>query len=145
LTVRILLAVDDSPCSQAAVDEVSTRNWPPHSEVEVLTVVHSWVPQIFDPIFFLYAAHEESLEEVRKHAPRLVNDTVRKIRKNPSNVQVTGRIVEGPPSDLIVKEAEEWHADLVVVGRHPGLLHRFLTGSVSAAVLAHARCPVDIV
>jgi nucleotide-binding universal stress UspA family protein len=142
--MRILLAVEASKCSQAAVNEVATRSWPPGSEVEVLTVVHSRVPQMFDPVFFLYAAHEASLQEERRHAPRLVDKTLRKIKRNPSNLQVTGRTLEGSPDKLIVREAEKWKADLIVLGCH-GLMHRFLMGSVSRAVAAHARCPVDIV
>jgi len=142
--MRILLAVEASTCSQAAVKEVATHDWPPGSEVEVLTVVHSWVPQVFDPVFFLSAAQEESLEEERRLAPRLVENTVQKIQKHPSHLQVTGRILEGPPEELIVKEAENWKADLIVVGCH-GLMHRFVLGSVSRAVAAHAPCPVDIV
>jgi nucleotide-binding universal stress UspA family protein len=57
---------------------------------------------------------------------------------------VTGRALEGPPGDMIVKEAEDWKADLVVVGCH-GLMHRFVLGSVSRTVAFHAPCPVNIV
>jgi nucleotide-binding universal stress UspA family protein len=142
--MRILLAIEASACSQAAVNEVATHEWPAGSEVEVLTVIHSWVPQVFDPLFLFSAAEEETLEEDRRQAPRLIQDTVQKILKNSCNLKVTGRILEGPPGDLIVKEAENWKADLIVVGYH-GLLHRLILGSVSSAVAGHSPCPVNIV
>ena len=35
--MRILLAVDGSPCSEAAVDEVVTRPWPSNSEFRIVS------------------------------------------------------------------------------------------------------------
>jgi hypothetical protein len=35
--MKILLAVDGSPCSDAAVEEVSRRPWPDGSSIKVLT------------------------------------------------------------------------------------------------------------
>lgn len=142
--MRILLAVEASTCSRTAIAEVTNRRWPRGSEVEVLTVIHSWAPHVFDPVFFFSAAEEEALEEQRRQAPSLVQLAIREIQKNPSNLQVTGRILEGPPGPLIVEEAKNWKADRIVVGCH-GLMHRFVLGSVSRTVAAHAPCPVDIV
>jgi nucleotide-binding universal stress UspA family protein len=52
----------------------------------------------------------------------------------------------GKPADVIVREAEEDAADLVVVGsRGAGALTRLLLGSVSESVLRHAPCPVLVV
>ena len=38
--MKILLAIDDSPCSERAAHEVATRPWPEKSEVKVVTVVN---------------------------------------------------------------------------------------------------------
>lgn len=53
---------------------------------------------------------------------------------------------EGQPADLILTLAIEYKADLIVVGRR-GMrsLTRFLMGSVSNAVINHAKCDVLIV
>jgi hypothetical protein len=36
--MKILLAVDGSVCSEAAIQEVARRPWPPGSEVKVISI-----------------------------------------------------------------------------------------------------------
>jgi nucleotide-binding universal stress UspA family protein len=53
------------------------------------------------------------------------------------------RLRHGRPASVIVDEAIDLHADLVVVGsRGLGRLRSMLLGSVSAEVVDHAPCPV---
>ncbi len=53
---------------------------------------------------------------------------------------------EGQPADMILTLATEYRSDLIVVGRR-GMrrVQRFLMGSVSTAVINHAKCDVLIV
>lgn len=52
----------------------------------------------------------------------------------------------GKPSAEVVKAAEEWPADLIVIGSHGRKgIQRALLGSVAEAVLRHAPCPVLVV
>jgi nucleotide-binding universal stress UspA family protein len=52
----------------------------------------------------------------------------------------------GTPSDEIVKAAEEWSADLLVIGSHGrGGMQRALLGSVAETVMRHAPCPLVVV
>lgn len=49
-----------------------------------------------------------------------------------------------PPKKIILDEAKEWKADLIVVGSHGRRgLDRFLLGSTAEAVTMHAHCSVD--
>jgi len=62
------------------------------------------------------------------------------------NVPVTGKIVMGPPKRVILDEADKWKADLIIVGSHGyHAWERLLLGSVSQAVVAHAKCSVEVV
>lgn len=49
----------------------------------------------------------------------------------------------GIPAEQIVMAAEQWGADLIVMGTHArGRLGRFLLGSTADAVVRRAHCPV---
>lgn len=53
---------------------------------------------------------------------------------------------DGDPRSVIVDEAKELSADLIIVGSHgyTGLKRRLL-GSVAQTVVSHAPCPVEVV
>lgn len=145
--MRVLLAVDGSAYSQAAVDEVAARAWPEHSEVRVLTAYQlplapapeTWTlpPDYFEKLDRFARDNAEAIElAVVKTLARDLGPTVK----------VTGSILPGSPRWLILEEAERWDADLIVVGSHGyGAWHRFLLGSVSQAVVTHAKCSVEVV
>jgi nucleotide-binding universal stress UspA family protein len=61
-------------------------------------------------------------------------------------VAVDSRVVVGHPAEQIVREAEDTHADLIVMGRR-GMTRatRWILGSVSERVLRYAHCPVTVV
>jgi nucleotide-binding universal stress UspA family protein len=53
---------------------------------------------------------------------------------------------EDRPYQVILHEAENWHADLIVVGSHGRSgLDRLVMGSISEAVALHAKCSVEII
>lgn len=53
------------------------------------------------------------------------------------------KVVVGHPAERIVINAEEWGADLIVIGhRGHGLIGRWLLGSVAKQVMHHATCAV---
>jgi nucleotide-binding universal stress UspA family protein len=144
--MKILLAIDGSPHSHAALVEFATRPWPNGTEAQIVTVVHSSIPLIFDPAFFLAAAHMEQTLDRRRDAPALVEAAADMIRHANLNVSVTTKIIEGIPKDAIVEEAQRWGADLIVLGSHGyGRVRRVVLGSVAAAVVANAPCSVQVV
>ena len=144
--MRVLLAIDGSPHSDAAVAEVAARPWPKGTSVRVLTVIHATAPLIPDPALVIAAIHVEQTKEQSRHAPKIVAAARRRIRRRSSAVSVSTRIREGIPKDVIVEEAREWGADLIVLGSHGyGFVKRLVLGSVAAAVVASAPCSVQVV
>ena len=144
--MKILLAIDGSPHSHAALVEFATRPWPNGTEVQILTVVHSSIPLFVDPAFVAAAAHMEQTLDRRRDAPALVEAAANVIRDANPSVSVTTNIIEGLPKDVIVEEARSWGADLVVLGSHGyGRVRRVVLGSVAAAVVANALCSVQVV
>ena len=63
------------------------------------------------------------------------------------NINLTTKIRAGHPAEEIIREAEEFGYELVIVGegKHRNLATRFLLGSTSIRVAEHAPCPVIIV
>lgn len=145
--MKILLATDGSACSEAAVNEVARRPWPAGSEVRVFSAVE--LPFVPTPeTWSLPESYYSELEKAgRDQARAATAKAVWQIRAGQSApLEVSTGIVDGRAEKAILGEAAAWGADLIVVGSH-GLSgwRRFLLGSVSQAVAAHAPCSVEIV
>ena len=145
--MKILLAVDGSAASNEAIAEIIRRPWPEQTEVRVITifetpVVISIEPWAASPMYF------DDLEKaVSSAANVVVEDSLTKLKAALSGkLKITGEVLQGSPKEVIVERAEEWGADLIVMGsRGLGAWNRLLLGSVSNAVAHHAKCSVEIV
>jgi nucleotide-binding universal stress UspA family protein len=142
--MKILVATDGSPSSEAAVTSVAARPWPEDTEIEVLTVIHTAVPFILDPTYTIAFIHMDQLKQARERAPEIAAAAAGRLRK--PGVTVTTQVLEGAPKHLIVDEADRFGADLIVLGTHGyGPAGRFLLGSVAHSVVLHAPCSVEVV
>lgn len=145
--MKILLAIDGSPCSEAAVREVARRTWPSASELRVISAYVAHIPIAAEPMFAVFSDRRESLEYERRRAQVVVEKALAVLRESPTTgaLPITIEVVEGAPKRVIVDEAERWGADLLVLGSHGyGAIGRLLLGTVSQAVAAHAQCSVLI-
>jgi nucleotide-binding universal stress UspA family protein len=142
--MKILLAVDDSEYSNAAVREVAKRPWPRGTSVRVLTVVEPFPPIPIEP---WYGGRESLVnidKEMQKRARELVKKTAESLKKKGIKTQPV--VLEGDARFVIVHEAEKWKADLIVIGSHGYTgIKRLLLGSVASSVVNHAHCSVEIV
>ena len=145
--MRILVPVDGSSFSDAAVSEVAARPWPASSEVRVVMafqVAMTPTPEVWA----LPHEYFDTLERAaREQAQSVVDAAVTKLASAlDKSVTVVGEVLTGPPREAILDEADRWKADLIVMGSHGyGAWHRFLLGSVSQAVVSHAKCSVEVV
>ena len=145
--MRILLPLDGSSFSDAALNEVASRPWPASSEVKIVTAFQ--VPVTSMPeVWALPTEYFLTIERTaRESAQGVVDAGVVKLRGTlDKSVIVTGEVLASPPREAILDEADRWKADLIVMGSHGyGAWQRFLLGSVSQAVVAHAKCSVEVV
>jgi nucleotide-binding universal stress UspA family protein len=119
------------------------RPWPEGSAVKIIGAAEppkpltpeSWaMPQNY------YEEWEKALEDQARAA-------VEKAAAQFSGkaLAVLPEVIKGQARDVILKEAESWGADLIVLGsRGLGGFERLLLGSVSHAVATHAQCSVKI-
>jgi nucleotide-binding universal stress UspA family protein len=92
------------------------------------------------------ASYFEEIEAaLRKQGQNLIDKALQKLRTNKA-FELSSLSVLGSPRPVVLDEAESWGADLIVVGSHGyNALKRFLMGSVSQAVVSHAKCSVEVV
>ena len=145
--MKILLAVDGSVCSDAAAQELAKRPWPPQSEVKVITAVEIPAPVGMEPWVILPDYFENLERSVRQAAQAVLDSALLKLKTiTDKTVKISSETIQGSPAQVIVDEAESWGADLIIMGsRGLGIWNRLLLGSVSNAVVHHAKCSVEIV
>ena len=144
--MKILLAIDGSPCSLYAVEEVSRRPWPAESQIKVLNAYEVPVPATPEG-WLLPPEHFDELDRaIKNQANAIVQNSVRTLRARLPEVAIETAVVPGSPRAVILDEAKAWDADLIVMGSHGyRAWERFLMGSVSQAVVSHAKCSVEVV
>jgi nucleotide-binding universal stress UspA family protein len=144
--VRLVLGIDGSIDSAAAVSAVADRVWPAGSEILVVMAIdpRRSMALAFGPELGVLAGPTEGDgrdgERARQIAHRVANELKR------SGLSAVPIVQEGDPKQLLLREAERCDADCIFVGaKGHSRLERFLVGSVSSAVAARARCSVEVV
>ena len=142
--MKILLAIDESEYSTAAVREVAKRPWPKGTTVRVLTVAEPFPQVAMEPWYGARESLEQIDQQVQKRARELTKKTADSLKKKGFKVDTAVR--QGDPRSEIVDEAEKWKADLIVMGSHGYTgIKRLLLGSVAASVVSHAPCSVEVI
>lgn len=132
--MKILLAIDNSDASREVVDQVGRRPWPVEATIELVHVmepVHPWVTS-------------DTAREFERLSQRVLEDAKAALSKR--GLSVASQLLEGDPKRVILEHAARVGASRIVLGARGSTgIERLLLGSVSAAVLRHAPCSVEVV
>jgi nucleotide-binding universal stress UspA family protein len=142
--MKILLPIDSSPFSTLAIQTIVRQARPGESELLVLHVVDVLATlSMYDA--YGPALDIEKIEQDRENRGEdLVTEVAQTLRD--AGFTVGTRVVRGEPKRAIVDIADQWGADLIVIGSHGRKgIDRFLLGGVSEAVSRYAHCSVQIV
>lgn len=88
---------------------------------------------------------EVETEAVVNNSRKHLQHALKSLREKASHAAQTIEfdVLVGHPAERIVIQAEQWGADLIVIGhRGQGLAGRWLLGSVAKQVMHHATCAV---
>ena len=143
--MKILVAYDGSPASEAALDEVIRRPWPAGTLVRIVTAVERPLPApppdgaIYGPII------EKMRSSLREEAYHRIQKALDRFQARPE-LETSFELREGNPKQSLLDAIRDWGAELVITGSHgtTGLARLFL-GSVSHALVTHAPCNVEVV
>ncbi|MBC7900350.1 MAG: universal stress protein [Saprospiraceae bacterium] len=146
--MKILLATDGAKQSDAAIESLKRMLLTDGDEIRIVNVVDMALPMSID-IYGGYLPDTTELEKTaREHAAKILEQTSAKLNAfvDGQKVTVTSEMLFGSPESRIVETAEEWRADLVIIGSHGySRWERLLLGSVSDSVVHHAPCSVLVV
>ncbi|MEO6588283.1 MAG: universal stress protein [Pyrinomonadaceae bacterium] len=145
-TCVIVVGFDGSPGAIAAVEAVVTRNWCDASEIRLIAASGQAAPATLGRFVSPIARRVESEETAENEwIEKLAESSLRILHD--AGLAATLHIIAGNPKQVLIEEAEKWHADSIFVGANSfdSRLEKFLPGSTSAAVAARAACSVEVV
>ncbi|HQZ98436.1 MAG TPA: universal stress protein [Pyrinomonadaceae bacterium] len=145
--MKILIATDGSDFSKVAVDQSCRMAIRPNDEVLIVSSYEDAYPVSAEP-FALSAEYYQKMEDAMNElAEGFTADARKSIEETlpNANLTISTEVLRGSPQQRIVERAEEWAADLIVVGSHGRGFWGRLLGSVSNSVVHHAPCSVLIV
>jgi nucleotide-binding universal stress UspA family protein len=136
--MRVLLATDGSEDARAATAWLGQFPLPPGSALRVVSAVSASPSTLDIPMV------RDLQQSIRTEARRVAEAARAALATRFAAADV--HVADGDARHVILAAAEEWHADLVVLGaRGLGAVAGFLLGSVSLGVARHAHCSVMVV
>jgi nucleotide-binding universal stress UspA family protein len=141
---RVVIGVDGSESSEAALDALTRLPLPADAKCTVVHVIPAGA--LAPPVSLVPSQEYETLvdkyeSERRTLAEQTVNRAEQRLRAAGRSIETEIRY--GTPEEQLIATAHEHGADLIVTGsanRSP--LGRLFLGSVAARVLGHAPCSV---
>jgi nucleotide-binding universal stress UspA family protein len=131
------------PSSEEIVAAVVSRPWPPNTFARIVTAIElAAIPEK------IWQDADGQIAPVKQAMLRRATDVTIHVAEQleRSGISTETIIKIDEPRFVILREADEWPADLVLIRAHTYTnFSRWLLGSVSGAVLRDAACSVEIV
>jgi nucleotide-binding universal stress UspA family protein len=152
--MKILIGYDGSECSDLAIEDLRKAGLPAEAQAVVLTVGEAWdLPVAVDRVSasagrFVHPTTrqiEKHLREVSARSQNLAEVAARRVEEIFPGWNVSAEALCGKAAVELIRKADEWSPDLLVVGSQGrSAIGRLLLGSVSHQILHEAHCPVRI-
>ncbi|HEV8128563.1 MAG TPA: universal stress protein [Candidatus Eisenbacteria bacterium] len=139
--MKILVGVDDSPFSRAAIEMMKRGPW---NEAEFI-VASAWAPIWPGPDQAIAA---DAVAELNRQQEAYHKETTHAAAKalTSAGLKATAKLLSGDPRHALLDEAKRERVDLIVVGSHGRSgMAKLLLGSVASHIVTHAPCSVLVV
>lgn len=135
---RVLIAIDCGPSSEKIAEAGFDLAKRLHAEIAILTVVDT---------SFLLGSEGLTAYEARSIAKTTAAENLNTLMANIfGHHNVSRYTMEGNAETQILKVAQEWPADVIVVGTHGRKgLARMILGSVAERVIKNSDIPVIVI
>jgi nucleotide-binding universal stress UspA family protein len=141
---RVLAAIDGGPAARGAAAQAVALARACGAQLRFLHVAD---PRLLLGKVPLHEAGSDAMARQLAEGQRLVDEAVAQART--AGVAADGVVRRDAPQrvcDLVLREATDWRADLVVIGSHGRHgLSRLAMGSEAEAVMRHCEVPVLVV
>lgn len=135
---KILITVDNSPAAEKIAATGFQLGLQLNADIALLSVI--------DTKFLLTdggVSPKEIAEEIRRDFKKVQQMLIEKIFKEN---KIWTFVEDGNPYEVILKVADEWNANIIVLGTHgrTGLSH-LLMGSIAEKVIRHSTKPLFVI
>lgn len=141
--MKILIPVYDEHGGSIVADFLSTGLADANVHIRVLKVIPPF--SCYESVAAIPDLLTNVRSTVRTNAEQLLNTVALKLKDVLQTAHVEKATVEGLPGDEVVKMANEWQAELIVLGTPGCNAVDPFSGSVSRSVIAHSPCSVVVV
>jgi nucleotide-binding universal stress UspA family protein len=149
--MKILIAYDGSSCADAALNDLQCAGLPPEAEALILSVAEVFLPPP-SPTPAFPAHVPPAVQRAWTQATHVLDEAHTLAQQARARLltsfpawDVCAEACADSPAWAVVKKADTWQPDLIVVGSHGrSALSRFVLGSVSQKILTEAHGSVRI-
>src|ERR1044071_9063356 len=111
--MKILLAIDGSTFSEAAVEEVAARPWPAGTEIKIISVVEPMAAMMTETWVLPDSYWDVAERAATEQAQAALDLAVSRFKETVApSLKLTTEIHKGYAKRVILDEAEEWGANL---------------------------------
>jgi len=145
---KVLIAIDYNPNSEKVTDAGYKLAKQMDAEVVLMHVVADLAYYgIKYPTFMGYGGFDTSIDlNLATEMQNVAKNYLETVAKHLNDPSVGTQLGYGDAADEILKYAEEWKADVIVLGTHShNFLEKLLLGDVASLVLKHTKVPVFMV
>lgn len=145
---KVLITLDYNPTSEKVVNmgyELAKLMDAEVCLLHVLSEVRYYGMQ-YEP-FMGYEGYAFPVDyKIQEEFVKVAQDYLDKTKLHLKGNNISTHLVEGDTAKKVLEYAEEWNADLIVMGTHShSTLEKIFLGTVASSVLEHTKIPVYMV